>query len=441
MYQTLFTIPQQIAGIDVFGFGWLLGLWAVVTVLVVGWSLKHHGWNGETRGQLGAALIIGLAIAFILPNLMDERLGGLAIRGYGAMLLVAVSSGVALSMYRAQRVGVNPEIILSLGTWFFIWGIVGARAFYVIEYWDRFQRPTILETVFSIINLTQGGLVVYGSLLAGGAALILFVRKYRLPGLALSDLIAPGVILGVGLGRLGCFMNGCCYGGLSDLPWAVQFPPESPAYADQIESGTLYVHGLAFDPAGNARPVIARVEPDSPAEMAGLRAGETIVEVGRVPVKTVHEAQGQLLRVHGEGTPLEIRVAGDSQPKGWTISGASPRSRPVHPAQLYSFLDAILLCGLLLAYEPYKRRDGELTAMLLTLHPISRFLLEIVRIDESAVFGTGMSISQNISIGIFLGGMALWIYLLWRKPPGIAWQQRLALASGSGSPGLQPRMV
>jgi phosphatidylglycerol:prolipoprotein diacylglycerol transferase len=440
MCQTLFTIPQQIAGVNVFGFGWLLGLWAIGTVLLVGWSLVRRGWNGETRGQLGAALVIGLAIAFILPNLMDERLGGLAIRGYGALLLVAVASGVGLSMYRAQRVGVNPEIILSLGTWFFIWGIVGARAFYVIEYWDRFQRPTVLQTVFSIINLTQGGLVVYGSLLAGGAALIVFVRKYRLPGLALADLIAPGVVLGVGLGRLGCFMNGCCYGGLSDLPWAVQFPPESPAYADQVESGTLYVHGLAFDALGTARPVIARVEPDSPAEMAGLHAGDTIEAIGRVPVKTVHEAQGQLLRVHGEGAPLEIQLANDPQPRRWTISGVPPRSRPVHPAQLYSFFDALLLCGLVLAFEPYKRRDGELTALVLTLHPISRFLLEIIRIDESAVFGTGMSISQNISIGIFLGGIALWIYLL-RKPPGIAWQPRMAPSTASTPTGVRPHLA
>src|SRR5690606_29277570 len=120
-----------------------------------------------------------------------QRLGGLAIRGYGMMLLLAVAAGVGLTMYRARRVGVNPEIILSLGTWFFIWGILGARAFYVIEYWDRFQKPTLVQTLFAIINLTQGGLVVYGSLLAGGAALVVFIRKYHLPGLALADLIAP----------------------------------------------------------------------------------------------------------------------------------------------------------------------------------------------------------------------------------------------------------
>jgi phosphatidylglycerol---prolipoprotein diacylglyceryl transferase len=428
MCQTLFVIPRQIAGLDVFGFGWLLGIWAVGSLGLVAWALKRHGWSGETRGQIGAAIVVGLAIAFVLPHLMDERLGGLAIRGYGAMLLVAVSSGVGLTLYRAKRVGVNPEIILSLGTWFFIWGIVGARAFYVIEYWDRFERPTMMATVLAIINMTQGGLVVYGSLLAGGVALVVFVRKYRLPGLALSDLIAPGVILGVGLGRLGCFMNGCCYGGLTDLPWAVQFPPESPAYIDQVERGALYIHGLTFAGAGDALPVIAQVEPDSPAALSGMLPGELVQAIGNVRVRSVQEAQQELLRVFGEAQVVEIRVADESRPRRWTLAGPAPRSLPMHPAQLYALVDALLLCGLLLAFEPYKRRDGELTALLLTLHPISRFLLEIIRIDESAVFGTGMSISQNISIGIFLVGVGLWIYLLWKKPPSIAWQPRMAIA-------------
>ncbi len=428
MCQTLFTIPKQIAGIDVFGFGWLLGVWAVVSVVVLAISVRRHGWGAETRGQLGAVAVIGLAIVFLLPNLMDERLGGLAIRGYGAMLLVAVASGVGLTMYRAERVGVNPEIILSLGTWFFIWGIIGARAFYVIEYWERFQKPTLGETLMAIINLTQGGLVVYGSLLAGGVALVIFVRKYRLPGLALADLIAPGVVLGVGLGRLGCFLNGCCYGGLSDLPWAVQFPPEAPAYIDQVEHGRLYLHGIRFDGEGIAPPVIADVEPGSSAAAAGLEAGDLVVGVGKLEVRSVEEAQRQLLGLFGEGRQISIFVADDAAPHQWRISGPPPQSLSVHPTQLYSLIDALLLCGLLLAFEPYKRRDGELTAWVLTLHPISRFLLEIIRIDESAVFGTGMSISQNISIGIFLLGVGLWIYVLWYKPPGIAWQRRLAPA-------------
>jgi phosphatidylglycerol:prolipoprotein diacylglycerol transferase len=429
MWQTLFVIPRQIAGIDVFGFGWALGVWAVISAGLVAWSCRRYGFGAETRSQLGAALIIALAIIFLLPNLMDQRLDGLAIRGYGTMLLVAVLSGIGLTVYRARRVGLDPEIILSLGTWLFIAGIIGARLFYIIEYWPRFERSTPAETLLAMLNLTLGGLVVYGALLAGGAALVAFIYKNHLPGLALSDLIAPGVVLGVGLGRLGCFLNGCCYGGLSDLPWAVQFPPESPAYVDQVERGTLFVHGLIFAGSLHEPPIIERVEPGSPAEQHGLKPGQRVAAIGGIKVHSVEQAQAQLLRTFGEGRTVEIALADDPAVKSWTIPAGAPRSRPVHPAQLYSFIDAMLLCLLVLAYEPFKRRDGELTALVLTLHPVSRFLLEIIRIDESSVFGTGMSISQNISIAVFALGVALWIYLLWRRPPDMAWQRRTALAA------------
>ncbi|MEX0977210.1 MAG: prolipoprotein diacylglyceryl transferase family protein [Pirellulales bacterium] len=429
MWQTLCVIPRQIAGIDVFGIGWALGIWAVISTGFVAWSWRRYGFGAETRSQLGAALIVALAIVFLLPNLMDQRLDGLAIRGFGTILLLAVLSGIGLTVYRARRVGLNPEIIFSLGTWLFIAGILGARLFYIIEYWPRFEKSTPGETLLAMLNLTQGGLVVFGALLAGGAALIAFVYKNHLPGLALTDLIAPGVVLGVGLGRLGCFLNGCCYGGLSDLPWAVQFPPECPAYVDQVERGVLFVHGLIFAGSGHEPPIIERVEPGSPAERHGLKPGQRVAAIGGIKVHTVEQAQSQLLRTFGEGQEVAVIVADDAQLKSWTIPAGSPRSRPVHPAQLYSFFDATLLCLLVLAYEPFKRRDGELTALVLTLHPVSRFLLEIIRIDESSVFGTGMSISQNISIAIFAVGVALWVYLLWSRPRGIAWQPRPAMAA------------
>jgi len=429
MYQTLFVIPRQVAGVDVFGFGWLLAIWAAVSLVQLAWSLWRRGWSAEARSQLGVSLMVGLALAFLLPSLLDPELDGLAIRGYGTMLLLAVLAGVGLSVYRASRVGLDPEVILSLGTWFFIWGIVGARLFYVIQFWAKFERPTVAETIFAILNLTQGGLVVYGALLAGGAALLVFIYKHRLPGLALSDLIAPGVVLGVGIGRIGCFLNGCCYGGISHLPWAVEFPPTAPAFVDQVDRGALYVHGLIFKGQGSDSAVIERVEPGSAAERHGLKPGQKVVAVGGVSVHSVAGAQAQLLRTFGAGRVVEVEVAGDPEVKRWTISDARSRSLPVHPTQLYSFIDAVVLCLLLFAYEPYKRRDGELTALVLTIHPISRFLLETIRADEVAVLGTGMKISQNISLAVLAVGIGIWIYLFWRKPKGRAWGKGLAAAA------------
>ncbi len=425
MVQTLFGIPRQIAGIDVFGFGWLLALWAVAAVAIIGWSLYRHGWNAETRGQLVALAIVGFAIAVVLPVLIQPE--GLLIRGYGVMLMLAVLAGVGLSLYRAKQKGVDPEIILSLAMWMFVAGFIGARAFYVVEYWDQFRKPTLGQTIAAIINLTEGGLVVYGSLLAAGAALIVFVYKHKLPGLALADLIAPGVVLGGAIGRIGCFLNGCCYGGISDVPWAVTFPPGTPAYHDQALDREFFIHGLLFQGMGHDPAVIEQVEPGSAAAGAGLKPGERVTAVNGAPVESVQEAQLELLSTFREGQPMAIEVAGQPEPKRWTIAASLPRGRPVHPAQLYSFIDGILLCFFLLAYEPYKRRDGELTAWLLTIHPVARFLLEIVRVDESPVFDTGLSISQNISIALFAVGIGLWIYLS-RRPAGWQWPARAAMA-------------
>ncbi len=299
MCQTLFTIPGELWGIPVFGWGWLLGLWAIGGLLTLAWQISRHGWGPEARGYLPVLALSGAAIAFLLPRLVEptaatqapgaaaqasayaagdsasdadrQSLGGLPIRGYGVMLLIAVASAVGLSVHRAERLGLDPEMILALAFWLFVAGIVGARLFYIIEYWEKFQQPTLGATLAMMANVAQGGLVVYGSLLAGGLALVAFVYKHRLPGLALADLIAPSVVLGMALGRIGCFLNGCCYGGISSVPWHVSFPWHSPPHQQQVFNGDLYVHGLLFEGTGEAPPVIARVEPDSPAAKAGLR--------------------------------------------------------------------------------------------------------------------------------------------------------------------------
>jgi phosphatidylglycerol:prolipoprotein diacylglycerol transferase len=121
---------------------------------------------------------------------------------------------------------------------------------------------------------------------------------------------------------------------------------------------------------------------------------------------------------------------------GRTIDIAPPampdRSQPVHPTQLYSAIEAGLLAWLLWASYPFRRRDGEALALLLTIHPINRFLLEVIRTDEPAVFGTGMSISQNISIALLACGAGLWWYLS-RQPRGVVWPLAAWKAASRGA--------
>ena len=104
-----------------------------------------------------------------------------------------------------------------------------------------------------------------------------------------------------------------------------------------------------------------------------------------------------------------------SKLRSWNVNSAtlSPaRSLPVHPTQLYSAIDAALIALVLLAWSPFRRHDGELVALMLTIYPIMRFMEESIRTDESPVFGTGMSISQNVSILILAAAVALWIFVL-----------------------------
>jgi phosphatidylglycerol:prolipoprotein diacylglycerol transferase len=103
----------------------------------------------------------------------------------------------------------------------------------------------------------------------------------------------------------------------------------------------------------------------------------------------------------------------------------------VHPTQVYSAVDAALLAWLLWSYYPFRGRDGEAIALLLTIHPITRFLLEIIRTDEPAVFGTGMSISQNISLLLLAVAGLLWWYVS-RQPRGVAWPLAAEAASPQG---------
>ena len=425
MCQTLFSIPKEIAGISVFGVGWLLGLVILVAIGTSVYLFIRHKRSSESNGSenfikelLGYvpfwALLV-VIIVWVLPWIIKKH-DGLPIRGYGVMLLIAVVAATIMNIFRGKRIGLTSDMVISLMFWLFVPGILGARIFYVIEYWHEFQGPTLGATLSNLMSITEGGLVVYGSIIGGMLGIIAFVIKNRLRFLAVVDVLAPSLMLGIALGRIGCLLNGCCFGGACDHTWAITFPPDSPPYMSQIERGQIL--GVRFNPNPEAPPILPVVERGTPAYKAGLRSGDEIESINNQPIQTSRQLHQAMLLAHTMGASELLTFKKKDGSTAELPRVALPaRSLPVHPTQIYSSINAFIICLFLLAISPFLHREGMLFALLMTIYPITRFLLEIIRTDETAVFGTGLSISQNVSIVFLVGIVGLWLYIMNRKVP------------------------
>jgi phosphatidylglycerol:prolipoprotein diacylglycerol transferase len=210
-----------------------------------------------------------------------------------------------------------------------------------------------------------------------------------------------------------------------ELPWplAVQFPAGSPPYIRQAERGQLYgiqVSAQVDAASSGAQAVISSVTPNSEAAKQGVQVGDRIKTINEQPITSAQEAWQAIFEAFRRGESIDLETSRGQAILLAPLPGSRDYSLPVHPTQLYSVLDALLIAWFLLAFEPFRRRDGEATAITCTLYPITRFVIEIIRTDEAAVFGTGMSISQNISLAILVYATLLWMRLL-RSPPKIAW--------------------
>lgn len=415
MRRTLFLIPHDFLGIPVFGVGWVL-LLTIILLVIRCLLVRRHSQSTpggriagllRTEGWIWAGFTA--AIIFVLPRVELTNIHGdpvgMAIRGYGVMLLMGVASAVALSAYRAQRRGINPDIIFGIAPWAFFGGILGARLFYVVQYRDEFIGASLGETIGNMLRFTEGGLVVYGAFIGGVAAGTYFIVRHRLNWLQLGDVIVPCMFIGLAFGRIGCLMNGCCYGGRCDEGnLALHFPPSSPVYQKQIRSGELL--GFHFDPTTHA---IQQVEPGSLAEEAGIQVGSRLEMMADdlTPLEAASPA-----------IPKEDALAGviaeiDGRRFRWGPDRLPARALPVYPAQLLSSVSALLLCLGLCWMSSWSLREGTVTMVGFACYAMIRFGLEIVRQDEAGQFGTVLSISQWVSLAVLVGSIIGlgWLYL------------------------------
>lgn len=138
------------------------------------------------------------------------------------MVAVAFLLGLWTATRRAARAGLSGEAVADVTLWLMLGSVVGARVVHVITYWhDEFAGAPLTE----IFMIQHGGLVYYGGLIGGIVATIIATRWKKMPLWKTADVFAPSIALGSAIGRIGCLLNGCCYGRECSLPWAIRFPP------------------------------------------------------------------------------------------------------------------------------------------------------------------------------------------------------------------------
>lgn len=166
------------------------------------------------------------------PELL--QLGPIHIRAYGAMLAVAFLVGTFLALSEARRLKLDEDRLVTVILVALVAGVLGARVLYVFEHIDQFQREWA-----GALALWQGGLTLYGGIVAGTLAGLLVARRMGQPIWVVADVLTPSLALGTMFGRVGCFLNGCCYGRPTGHSWGVTFPGDS--YAG-LEFGNAPLH-------------------------------------------------------------------------------------------------------------------------------------------------------------------------------------------------------
>jgi prolipoprotein diacylglyceryltransferase len=380
---------------------------------------------------------------------------GLPVFGYGAMMCLAFLSCLFVASWRAKKEGIDPNHMWDTAYWIIGFGLIGARITFMVQY----QMP-----ITKFFFIWEGGLVFYGCLIGGAVGYIgayfHVIRKHRISTWKIADIVACCIPLGLAFGRIGCFLNGCCYGNVActSCP-AVHFPLSSLARNTLVDRGLQTAAGFALKSPTYLLPVtVSRVEPGSAAANAGLQDGDVILEANGKKMNTIHawfknsgDANGSdriyeeydgnesyqlgvdklgkagywatqildplsyyLTRDWPAGqTALQLKVR-HANGKVEELPTFYPVTLGLHPTQLYETISMIFLFLLLGAFYPFRPRLGSVMALFMVCYAVHRFLNEMLRKDTDPV-AFGLTLSQNGSILLFLGGVVLWV-ILWLTP-------------------------
>jgi phosphatidylglycerol:prolipoprotein diacylglycerol transferase len=273
---------------------------------------------------------------------------------------------VQLAKYLARRAGIDPEAFVNAGLIALVAGIIGARLSHILENLPQYTTVTPTRSAWDnfrdAINIRSGGLTYYGGFLLAFPILVFYAIRKKIPVRLGMDIVAPCLMIGLGFGRIGCFLNGCCYGAECDLPWAVRFPYYSWAYQDEYDRG--------------------RVTPPT-ALLDFTRETGIDDKPALVPPRQL------------KADPALAALAKEQ------------RSNQLHPAQLYSAITAFLIAAITFTFFMMPHAAGRGFALMMMLEGATRFLLELLR-SEPAVIGS-FSLSMVLGIALLAAGVFLWL--------------------------------
>ena len=287
---------------------------------------------------------------------------------YGLMLVIAILTAVWLAKALARRRGMDPELFVNAGLLALVSGVIGARLSHVLENWPHYMNPALGwgERLWMMINIREGGLTYYGGFLLAFPVLVWYAVKKKVSVRVGMDVIAPCLMVGLAFGRIGCLLNGCCYGQEYGGTCAVTFPYYSDAYIEQVQNREIQPPRELLVPEVGGERLLKPDEAKRDPELLALMKQE--------------------------------------------------HSRPVHATQAYSAITGFLLAALLLAYMPFASAPGRVFALMLMIEPVTRFLLEMLRV-EPTVLGP-MSLSMALAIPQFVLGVGLWVGFGWYRCKG-----------------------
>ncbi|MGD9496054.1 MAG: prolipoprotein diacylglyceryl transferase [Armatimonadota bacterium] len=225
------------------------GLWHLPLVFVFFLSIvtvwtwferRERAGSMRLTPALAAELVLQAALPTAITWLLVNRLGPLAVRSYGVMMLLAFFAALAWMHLDRERYGFTGAQALQSGLLGFAGGILGGRLGYVLLNWSEYSSD-----LPAVMDLWRGGMSWHGGLAGGLLVLLLGAHVMGVSFARVFDLAAPGVAVGYAIARVGCFLNGCCYGHPTDVPWAVVFPQTGPNSAPPVPVHPTQLYDVA----------------------------------------------------------------------------------------------------------------------------------------------------------------------------------------------------